>query len=231
VGERPSVAAIDARDEDDTTVSLKDQVRRFIEDAIFAGELRPGDKLSEQDFCTRLNTSRTPVREAMLQLAMQGLVEIKPRSGVFVANATHKELLALLEAIAHLEGVAAGIAARRMSPEDRQGLAKIHDESRHHAEAGDVSAYSRSNTAFHELIYKAAGNHLIADMIRNLRRRLFLYRRNVLDFPGRLRLSCAEHGEVLAQVLEGDEAGAQHAMIAHISQGNRAFIDLVMRMP
>src|SRR5690606_19344109 len=111
---------------------------------------------------------RTPVREALLQLAAQGLIEIVPRSGMFVAKASLKELASLLEVFTHMESVAASLAARRMTSEQRCSLAREHALNQVYVDKGDVPGYRQGNANFHEIIYHGCANEILANQIRGM---------------------------------------------------------------
>lgn len=208
--------------------TLTERLRKRIAESIFGGELRPGDTLDDKFLAQQYQTSRTPVREALLQLAAQGLVEMVPRSGMSVAKLGGRELVSMLEMTAELEGVAARLAARRMTPEARRRLPEIHAANLSHVEARDADAYRRGNAAFHDEIYLASANNLLVRQIRDLRRRLGLYRRDVFENPQRLAVSHREHGEICEAIVSGDGDLSQKAAVAHITSGGAAFADMLM---
>src|SRR5690606_3241745 len=121
-----------------SSLTLTEVLRSKIEQAIYDGELQLGEAISDKRLCERYQASRTPVREALLQLAAQGLIEIVPRSGMFVAKASLKELASLLEVFTHMESVAASLAARRMTSEQRCSLAREHALNQVYVDKGDV---------------------------------------------------------------------------------------------
>src|SRR5690606_15739802 len=127
------------------SLTLTEILRAKIEQSIYDGELRLGEAISDKLLCERYQASRTPVREALLQLAAQGLVEMVPRSGMFVAKASLKELAGLLEVFTHMESVAAALAARRMTSEQRRMLAQAHAANQLYVDTGDVPGYRRGN--------------------------------------------------------------------------------------
>lgn len=211
-----------------SSLTLTETLRAKIEQSIYDGELQLGEAISDKRLCERYEASRTPVREALLQLAAQGLVEIVPRSGMFVAKASLKELASLLEVFTQMESIAASLAARRMTGEQRCMLAKAHAANQTHVDKGDVPAYRQGNAEFHEIIYRGCANEILADQIRNMRKRMSLYRRDVFDNPARIAQSHAEHAEIVEAILAGDEEASRQATLRHHTKGGQALTDLMM---
>ncbi|MFN7003804.1 MAG: GntR family transcriptional regulator [Roseinatronobacter sp.] len=204
-----------------------DTVRESLERDISRGTLRPGDTIDEKSLTERFQISRTPAREAILQLAASGLVKIRPRHGAEVAGLNADEAIAMMETLAALEADAACLAARRIQPDEREALARVHAQSESAARAGDSAAYQPLNTRFHEIIYDSARNPYMADLIRQTRIRMAYYRANSLSQPSRVSRSWHEHSLVVEAIVAGDTAAAQAAMRDHILSGGRVFADLV----
>ena len=210
--------------------SLQDRVRDAIEEAIHAGKLSPGEKLDERLYAEQFETSRTPVREALLVLAAQGLVTIMPRSGIFVTRATSAELVAMFEALAEMEGVVARLATQRMTNADKKALSDALLEGGKYAVNNDTGGYVDANERFHNVLYIAASNPYLTEQIRSLRRRLALYWRNRgLISANRVASSHDEHDDVVRAVLSGNPDAAAAAMRAHITAGGQAVTDLVLQ--
>ncbi|MCU1716379.1 GntR family transcriptional regulator [Pseudomonas sp. 5P_3.1_Bac2] len=202
-------------------------VRQKLEQELFDGALIPGQILDERSLAQRFGVSRTPVREAILQLASQRLVKVIPRVGVVVTKLTIKELLALLEMLAELEGICAKFAASRMSKAERAALQATVIACEQAAEAGDSTAYSKANKGFHESIYHGAKNHWATEQIHALRLCCSAYQQSRLELPGRLAKSLAEHRKVLQCILTADEDGARLAMIEHISLSGKDLVNFI----
>lgn len=211
--------------------NLADEVRQQLEDQINSGQLLPGDALDERELASRFGVSRTPVREAITQLAAQGLVTAAPRQGVLVARMSIKELLAMFELLAELEAICAKYCARRITALQRERLMVIHQTSLAHVEADDVIRYSQSNVDFHAVLYAACHNEFLAQQLRTLRRRTQMYRQNPFMQPGRMRISWQDHQRVLEAVLKGDADLAQREMLEHISVGGKGFAEFVSTLP
>jgi len=210
---------------------LADDLRRRLEEEIFSGDLAPGSRLDETRLAGRFGVSRTPVREALLQLASAGLIEMRPRQGAVVAKITVQELLQMFEVMSELEAVCARLAARRMTDAERQQLRKIHARCGKLAKRSDPDAYYDANRDFHEVIYAGAHNAFLEDSTRKLRNRLSPFRRFQLRHPGRLQKSWSEHDTVVRALLDGDPERAEQALRGHVAIQADVFADLVSALP
>ena len=213
------------------TVRRADELRQDLEAEIFAGRLAPGQRLDESKLAARFGVSRTPVREALLQLASIGLVEMRPRQGAVVAAVTIRRLLQMFEVMAELEAFCARLAARRMTPEERRVLEASHRACAEQAERGETDAYYEANRCFHEALYAGAHNRYLEDSTSALRNRLSPYRRFQLNQPGRIKRSLAEHDAVVRAVLAGDPDAAAEAMRDHVAVQGEVFTDLLAALP
>lgn len=210
-----------------TAESLADGVRRQLEKDILGGALAPGQVLDERSLAEQFGVSRTPVRNAVAQLASQGLLQVVPRVGVVVPKLNIKELLSLLEMLVELEGVCAKFAARRMDAQERKTLRDAMVACESAAEAGNAKAYGVANARFHEAVYAGSRNEWAAAQVRNLRLRCAHYRRSRFDLPGAMARSLAEHRAVVAAIDQGDAEAARQAMTEHIAVGGKDFADFV----
>lgn len=195
---------------------LSDRIRDALTDAIASGTIAAGTALDEQNLADRYGASRTPVREALRQLAASGLVEIRPRRGVVVARLTPQRIADMFETTAEIEAMCARLATYRMTPLVRGELMELHEESAQAVEAGDVDAYDRFNRAFHEALYTATHNGFMAEQALAIRERLAAFRRTQLRHADRIRRSREEHGEILSAIAEGDGETAARRMRAHM---------------
>jgi len=210
---------------------LADELRASLEAEIFSGLLVPGERLDETKLAQRFGVSRTPVREALVQLAASGLVESRPRQGAVVAAIGVQELLHMFEVMAELEAMCARLAARRATPEQQAAIETTHRACQDAARAGDPEAYYDVNRVFHETLYEGANNGYLAETTRALRNRLGAYRRFQLRRPGRIPQSLAEHDAVVAAILAGDPEAAAEAMRGHVAVQGEVFSDLISLLP
>jgi DNA-binding GntR family transcriptional regulator len=207
-----------------------DTVRKRLEQDIEQGRLSPGDKLDEQTLATRFDVSRTPAREALMQLAASGIVRMVPRHGAIVTGVSPQLVVGMIEVLTALEAEAAGLAARRMSDAEKSQLAKVHKASRAAVQQLDSAAYIENNALFHDVIYRGARNEFLAEQVRLTRRRTRFYHRDSLKHPGRLKASWNEHARVIEAIQSGDELQAQAAMREHILYGGRVFADMIANL-
>lgn len=185
--------------------------------SVLSGEFRPGLRLDETMLAERYGVSRTPVREALRQLASTGLIEIKPRRGATVARATSAQLEALFGAMAELEATCARLAALSMTPIERRRLQSFHESMAEFVTRDDRDGFATANLTFHTLIYGGAHNKIISDFASALRRRLAPFRRAQFRTAGRLPRSHEEHGNVVSAIMAGNATQAHAAMFDHMS--------------
>lgn len=208
-----------------------DRIRQSLEQDIVTGALPPGARLDEVRLAERFEVSRTPVREALMQLAASGLVDIRPRQGALVAALGLKRMVEMFEVMAELEGLCARLAARRMSAAERADLQRLHADTRRFVEADDPDAYYAANLDFHEAIYAGSHNAFLAEQTRGLRQRLTPYRRIQLRRQGRLADSFAEHDAVVRAICAGDAEQAERLLSKHVTVQGGAFTDFLTTLP
>ena len=197
-------------------ITRAEELRLQLADEIVRGALPPGAPLDETDIARRFSVSRTPVREALRQLAASGLVETRAHRGAVVARPTLERLTGMFEAMAELEAICAGLAAERMPPVERHRLEAVHEELRVLSYAGNPDRFHEVNERFHNTIYGGSQNTYIAEMTLATRVRVQPFRRAQFRNLGRLAKSHAEHDRVVVAIMRGDKAGAEIAMRAHI---------------
>ncbi len=197
-------------------VTRAEELRLQLADEIVRGVLRPGAPLDETDIARRFNVSRTPVREALRQLAASGLIDARAHRGAVVARPSIERLTGMFEAMAELEAMCAGLAAERMTPVERHRLEAVHEELRVLSYAGNPDRFHDVNERFHNTIYAGSQNAYIAEMTLATRVRVQPFRRAQFRNLGRLAKSHAEHDCVVVAIMRGDRTGASAAMRAHI---------------
>ena len=207
------------------------ELRRILEQEIVTGVIAPGYKLDEVSLASRFDVSRTPVREALHQLSMMGLVEIKPRRGAFVRKVGLKELVEMFEIMAALEGMCGRLAAERMTDAERLGLVSLHLDSKSHVDAEDFDGYYQANVVFHEAIYVGSHNEYLSSQTKALRNRLAPYRRLQLRRANRLKNSFVEHGEIADSIKQHDGDAAYKLLGAHVTVQQGSFNDFIASLP
>lgn len=215
-GAEPVLRRVDRPAAPQAKITRAEELRLQLADDIVRGALAPGAPLDETDIARRFSVSRTPVREALRQLAASGLVEARAHRGAVVARPSLDRLNGMFEAMAELEALCAGLAAERMTATERARLEAIHEELRVLSHAGNPERFHFVNERFHNAIYAGSQNDYIAEMTLATRVRVQPFRRAQFRNLGRLAKSHAEHDRVVVAILRGDRIGAASAMRAHI---------------
>jgi DNA-binding GntR family transcriptional regulator len=181
-----------------------ESVRVSLEGDIFSGRLPPGAALDEEALARRFSVSRTPVREAMLQLIQSGLVEKKPRHGAIVTQIDLPDMIRLFEVMSELEGICAKFAARRMSKQERIALRKLHEQSVAAFEAGNHDKYYALSRKFHLMVIDGTYNQELIDTTNRLGIKLVPYRRFQLNYPGQSENNLRDHEAIMEAIVAGD---------------------------
>lgn len=197
-------------------VTRTEELRLQIADDIVRGRLAPGTALEEVEIAKRYGVSRTPVREALRDLAASGLVEARPHRSALVAQPSLERLRGMFDVMAELEALCAGMCAVNMTAAERAGLKAIHEELADLTRRGDESRYTMLNERFHTTLYAGSHNDYLSELTLATRARLQPFRRAQFRTLGRLARSYEEHDRVVNAILRGDKAEAASAMRAHI---------------
>lgn len=209
-------------------------IRRTIADRIVTGDLLPGARLEEVELAAGFGVSRTPVREALRDLAAAGLIEVRPRRGAVVATVDADGIAQLFEAVGHLEGLVARLAAQRMTTLERKRLEQLQIACGDAARAADREAYVRHNQDFHLWIARGARNQPVLDMVESLRLRLQPYRNAAFRAAGaaprgdRMISSLGEHDVLIAAILAEDAETAERAMRDHVATSAVGVLDFYL---
>jgi DNA-binding GntR family transcriptional regulator len=177
--------------------------------------------------------SKTPIREALIQLQAQGWVSNMPRGGSTVAKMNLQQLLSLWELLAELEAVAVRLACERMAEEDMQKLFVLHEESRLVAAAEDLQGWQKLNLAFHELIYQGTRNPFLRQEVLRIRFRTGVYRRHAFGALGRLQASFEQHELIVQALRTRDADAAVFSMRDHMRPGRdaKSLNDFILNLP
>ena len=197
--------------------SLEEKVFTVLEEQILSGRLKSGEALTELSLSEKLGVSRTPVRGALHKLADEGLVELLPNRGARVIGVGERELVDIYKIRMRLEGLAAGIAAERMTDADKERLRDAVELSEFYITKNDAEHLKELDTEFHSIIYNSTGNRLLGKMLTGLHKSIKTYRKMSLSDKGRLKKSVLEHREILEAILKGDSAEADRLTTEHIS--------------
>ena len=176
-----------------------------VADEITRGVLPPGTTLDETALAARFGMSRTPVREAIRELAASGLVDTRPHRGAVVARPSVARLQSMFDVMAELEALCAGLCALQITPNERRALEALHTDMGELMRQGDFSAYREANEVFHTSIYAGSHNDYLVELTLGTRRRLSPFRRAQFRALGRLALSHTEHDRVTTAILRPAE--------------------------
>lgn len=201
---------------------LADEVCRKIADEIVLGTFAPGSRLDEVTLAERFSVSRTPVREALKQLSVMGLVEYRPNRGSIVAAMSTEQLDQMFEAIGELEATCARHAALRMSEAERTRLRELHAEGRAAMQAGDMNRYDAVNLALHTTIIQGCHNPVLIDMAMSLRHRVSPFRRTQFRNVERMGESFEEHSVIVEAILSHDVITTYREMRTHLLSARSA---------
>ncbi|RDB56945.1 GntR family transcriptional regulator [Paraeggerthella hongkongensis] len=208
--------------------SLKGHVYDYIVDLIDGGALADDHKISEQQICEALGVSRTPVREALIQLASDGYLENVPRKGFYVKSVTEDSAREIVEVIGPLDGRAALLAVDRMTDEDLAQLQFLHGSMELAIEKRLYKKYDDLQRDFHACYMEKCGNARLVELIRQLNR-CFMKREYARvaesDLDGLLRQANDEHAEIVRLFESRDGAGLQrYIRDVHWSDDNAKFL-------
>ncbi|WP_367568806.1 GntR family transcriptional regulator [Lacrimispora sp.] len=195
---------------------LRDVVFNTLRQAILKGELAPGERLMEIQLADRLGVSRTPIREAIRKLELEGLVLMIPRKGAEVARISEKSLRDVLEVRRSLEELAIELACIRMDEEAVEELEKKQEEFRNAVLKGNAMEIAETDEAYHDVIFKGTCNDRLVQMINNLREQMYRYRLEYIKDKDKRQALVAEHENILEAVRRGRVMDAKEAMREHI---------------
>jgi DNA-binding GntR family transcriptional regulator len=206
----------------DTYRPLRDVVFETLRDAIIQGKLKPGERLMEIQLAEEMGVSRTPVREAMRKLELEGLIVMVPRKGAYVAGISVKDIVDIFEVRAALESLAAGLAAERITEEELEELERALVQI---SEAGsNIDAVVRTDTGFHEIIYRASRNQRLLQIITNLQEHIQRFRTTSLSRPGRTKTAIEEHRQIVEAISERNVELAQALAREHIENAEQSLL-------
>lgn len=201
---------------------LREEVFLRLRRAIVDGAYPAGTKLVEADLAATLTISRTPIREALHKLELEGLVERVPGgTGLRVAGLSRGEVEEIYGIRAVLEGYAARLAAARVGPADVARLSALLDASEAAIGSNDAVGLLRTNTEFHGAIDDLAGTPRLTALVRSLHEQVMRYRAATLEIAGQGRVALAEHRAIVEALAAGDAARAEALVVAHVTRKMR----------
>lgn len=206
---------------------LSDVVFQTLRQAILRGELKPGERLLEVQLAEKLGVSRTPIREAIRKLELEGLVLMIPRKGAEVARITEKNLRDVLEVRKALEELAVSLACDRMTPEDIKSLKRAAKTFKSTLDCRDVTRIAAADVGFHDIIYHATGNDRLIQLLLKLREQMYRYRVEYLKRKEAHSVLLEEHDRIVEMIEQCNHAEAQKVVCAHIDNQMLAVADTI----
>lgn len=206
---------------------LRDVVFNTLRQAILRGELQPGERLLEIHLANKLGVSRTPIREAIRKLELEGLVLMIPRKGAVVAEITEKSLRDVLEVRKVLEELAVKLACEKIQDEEIRKLKDAAKEFEDALKTGDVTVYAEADVKFHDIIYRTTDNQRLIQLLYNLREQMYRYRVEYLKREDSHETLLAEHQYIIEMIEKRDAKCAVEAVCAHIDNQVTAVADTI----
>ena len=206
---------------------LRDVVFNTLRQAILRGELKPGERLMEIQLANKLGVSRTPIREAIRKLELEGLVLMIPRKGAEVAEITEKSLRDVLEVRRALEELAVELVCEKITDEQIQDLKDAAEEFKESLKDGDITRIAEADVKFHDVIYMATDNQKLIQLLNNLREQMYRYRVEYLkrsDFHQQL---IDEHEEIIETIESGQKDRAVQVVCQHVDNQVEAVMDTI----
>ena len=209
---------------------LRDVVFNTLRQGILTGELKPGERLMEIHLADKLGVSRTPIREAIRMLELEGLVKMVPRRGAEVAKISEEDMRDVLEVRKVLESLATKLACGRITQEQKIMLTEAADNFVKATKSGNATAIAQADVKFHDVILNASGNKRLVQMVNNLAERIYRYRLEYVKDKNNYARLIEEHAHILENVIAGDEENATMYAEMHIDNQEKNMLSQLSLM-
>lgn len=209
---------------DDSSLPLRDVVFKTLRKAILKGQLQPGKRLMEIHLADALGVSRTPVREAIRKLELEGLVIMTPRKGAQVARISRKHLEDIVEVRRALEVLAVELACDRIDESALKELDEINQNFRDSLYISDPEQMAQINDNFHDIIFQAAGNEWLMQLMMKNRDQFYRYKIEHLKSRNSKELMVDEHQKIIDALRQRDTELACKTMREHIKKHRDAVL-------
>ena len=208
----------------DEFLPLRDVVFNTLRKAILTGELQPGERLMEIHLANQLGVSRTPIREAIHKLALEGLVIMIPRRGAEVAQITEKSLKDVLEVRRALDALCAELACDRITEAEKKQLQKACSDFEKATVTGDATTIAEADVTLHDIIVAATGNERLIQLVNNLSEQMYRYRFEYIKDENKHKHLVEEHRMIYDSIVRHDKEGAARAAKLHIDNQEKSII-------
>ena len=208
----------------DEFLPRRDVVFNTLRQAILTGELKPGERLMEIHLANRLGVSRTPIREAIRKLELEGLVTMIPRRGAEVAQITEKSMNDVLEVRRALDALCVELACDRITKEELESLKQACDNFELAVKTKDVKKIAQADVALHDIIVQATGNSRLIQLVNNLSEQMYRYRFEYIKDISQHERLVEEHRIIYQGIVDQDKETASLAAKLHIDNQKKAII-------
>jgi DNA-binding GntR family transcriptional regulator len=208
----------------DEYLPLRDVVFKTLRQGILTGELKPGERLMEIHLANKLGVSRTPIREAIRKLELEGLVTMIPRRGAEVAQITEKSMRDVLEVRKVLDKLSVELACERITEEEKEKLGEAGQGFEQAVAAGDFANIAKADVVFHDIIVEASRNMRLIQMVNNLAEQMYRYRFEYIKDASRHQRIIEEHRQIYEGIISGDKEAAGAASGTHIDNQEQSII-------
>lgn len=208
----------------DEYLPLRDIVFNTLRQAILRGELEPGERLMEITLANKLGVSRTPIREAIRKLELEGLVTMIPRRGAVVASISEKDMRDVLEVRVTLEELAVSLACKNFTDDAITELKAAQNRFENAVIAHDIMKIVDADVAFHDVIYNCTNNARLIQMISNLRETMYRYRLEYIKDARNHSILINEHNDIIDCLAKRDVEGVKKSIRIHISNQERGIV-------
>lgn len=206
---------------------LRDVVFNTLRQAILRGELKPGERLMEIQLANKLGVSRTPIREAIRKLELEGLVLMIPRKGAEVADISEKSLRDVLEVRKALEELAVQLACDKITEEKIVDLKKAAEDFKKILKSKDITEIAEADVRFHDIIFMATDNQKLVQLLNNLREQMYRFRVEYLKKEEVHPQLIAEHEKIIECIMERDKVKASAIVSEHIDNQVEGVINII----
>lgn len=203
---------------------LREVVSETLRKAIKDGVLKPGERLMEIQLAEELGVSRTPIREAIRKLELEGFVVMVPRRGTYVADISLKDIAQVFEIRSALEQLSAGLAAERITPDELEDLERILVEVNGYIQHDDFDKIVEADIRFHDILYHGSRNNRLVDILNNLREQMLRFRSISMHYPGRLRDTWEEHRLLVEAIAERNSSQARKIAKKHMENSEKTLL-------
>ena len=208
---------------------LREVIFNTLREAIIVGELKPGERLMEVQLADKMGVSRTPVREAIRKLELEGLVEMLPRKGAHVADLSVKDIMDVLEVRSTLDGLASYLSAQRITDEETKELKHVLNQFVNYVEKDNLQGSIKKDVEFHDIIYRSSRNDKLIQITNNLREQVQRFRVIYMKDYSSSRELIQEHMDIYEAISGRDCTAAMSIAHRHIKNQEEAITKAIKK--